>query len=164
MKDNSKKSTVVKTLFLVLGGLALILLVFQAGVMVGYRQASFSYRWGDNYSRMFFGGFHPMMGGPGFGQGYLVNGHGAVGRIIKISGATLIVADRDNTEKIILVDNQTVLRSFRDSIKVDQLKVGDSVMVIGTPNEQSQIVAKLVRIIPPLPVERTLSASSSPAY
>lgn len=162
MKDNYKKTLIVKTFLLALGGVALVLLIFQAGVMVGYRQASFSYRWGDNYGRMFFGGFHPMMGAPaGFGQEYPINGHGAVGRIIKISGSTMVVADRDNTEKVILLNNQTIVRSFRESIKSEQLKVDDSVMVIGTPNDQSQIVAKLIRLIPPLPAPRVLPVSAT---
>src|SRR3989339_226595 len=163
MKNNCQHSKGAKVFFFGLGIVVLALLIFQAGVFVGYHKASFSYRLGDNYSRMFGGGTRGMMGGRGFGQEDFLNGHGTVGQVVKISLPTLIVSDRDKTEKVILIDSQTIIRSFRDSIKIDQLKVGDSVMVIGTPNDQSQIVAKLVRLIPTLPSGRTLSASTTSA-
>jgi hypothetical protein len=134
----------------VVGVVVLILLSFYFGTLVGYRKASFSYRLGDNYSRVFgFERGRPMMG---FGQPDFFNSHGTIGKIVKISLPTIIVADRENVEKVALVDANTIVRSFRNSIKVSDLKTGDLIMIIGDPNNQSQIEAKLIRLMPDMPM------------
>ena len=43
------------------------------------------------------------------------------------------------------------LRPFRDTIQPETLKVGNSVIIIGEPNDQGQITANLVRIMPTVP-------------
>ena len=40
------------------------------------------------------------------------------------------------------------IKKFRDSIKAEDLKVGDFVAVIGNPNDQAGVEAKLIRIMP----------------
>ena len=67
-------------------GIAIVaLIIFQAGVSVGYRKATFSHRLGDNFERNFK---DPRGGNSGFrGSPSGVNmpgGHGAVGKIVSI--------------------------------------------------------------------------------
>lgn len=130
-----------------LAGIMILLLVFKAGVIVGYKKASFSYGWGESYHRNF--------GGPrsGFSRNFFdkedfIESHGTFGQIMKIDGSTLVVKGRDNAEKIVLVKDDTSLRSKRDTAVLSDLKINDYIVIIGQPNNQGQIEAKLIRIMP----------------
>ncbi|MDD5050691.1 MAG: hypothetical protein PHV93_03040 [Candidatus Pacebacteria bacterium] len=128
------------------------LLIFQAGIFVGLRKAEFSERLGENYYRAFGPSRDRVMG---FFREEIEGGHGASGKIVRIDLPTFVVAQADNTEKIVMIDKTTILRRFREEIKDTDLKVDDSVIVLGSPNEAGQIVAKFVRLIPEM-------ATSSP--
>ena len=126
-------------------GIALVLaLVFSAGISVGSHKASFGRAWGDNYER----NFGMMSGRMGFGRDNLPNSNGAVGKIIKITLPTMIVQDRDNTEKAILIKNDTKIQKMRTEITVNDLTLNDFVTIIGSPNAQGQIEAKFIRVMP----------------
>lgn len=153
--DCSKK---VHWVVVIIAVVIVLLVVFQAGRFVGFRQAIFSGHLGDNYYRAFEGGKRGPMGkmGPrGFWSDDLPNGHGAAGKIIKINLPNLVVLGPDNLEKVIKVDNSTLVRSFRNTIKASDLKVGDFIVTIGGSDDDSQIVAKLIRLLPPPPVIST---------
>lgn len=122
------------------------LIVFQAGVFVGYRRATFSYRWGENYHRNFGGprgGFMMPLRGDDF-----TNPHGTFGKIIKIDLPTIAVQASDGTEKSIVIDDNTTIRRFQETLTSKDLKVDDPIVVIGEPNDQGQIEAKLIRLMP----------------
>jgi hypothetical protein len=144
----------------IIGVVFILFFVFQLGMFVGFQKASFSFRVGENY-------FRQMQGRPGdFSMGIkggdFANPHGSIGKIIKISLPIIIIEDRDNIEKKALIGSDTVLKGVKDNIKVNDLKVGDMVMVIGTPNDDNiQIEAKLIRILPPLPSDTFLISTSS---
>lgn len=133
-------------------GLAIIVLViFQAGIFVGYKKASFSYRWGDNYSRNFGGRMNrPFMG---MIRGEFSNAHGTIGKIIKIDLPTFVIESNDNIEKIIVLKNDTIIKKFRETIKPEDLKDNDSVVIIGSPDSEGKIEAKLIRLMPMPPIE-----------
>lgn len=144
------KSQKVRGILIGLGVAVLVLVIFQAGMVAGYHKAKFGARFGDNFERNFvgprgedFGGRFPAPGMPG--------GHGAVGEIVSISLPQIVVAGPDNLEKTVLVGTSTLVREFRDEITADQLKVGDFVVVLGNPNEEGQVDAKLIRLMPPPP-------------
>jgi len=127
----------------------IILLAFGAGAVIGSRKADFSHRWSDNYHRNFAGPREGFM--KGFGNRDFMDAHGIFGQIIKIDGSTLAISSRDNAEMIVLVDDKTVIRSLRETIKAGDLKVDDNIVVIGEPNSSGQIQAKLIRVMPPAP-------------
>lgn len=134
---------------IVLGAFIVLLLVFRAGVFVGYKKAQFSYRWGENYHRNFAGPRSGFFGDfrRGFGdRGGFINAHGTFGSVIKVDGNTIIVKGRDNVEKTVLVSDNTTINKGRETIKVSDLKVDDRVVIIGSPNDQGQIEAKLIRV------------------
>lgn len=128
-----------------------VLFIFKFGMIVGARKADFSCRWSDNY--------HQNFGGPqkGFMQGLgdrdFIEANGTFGQIIKIDGSTLVVKGRNDVEKIVLVSDTTVIKSFQDTIKTADLKVDSLVVIIGEPNAAGQIEAKLIRVMPPLPTQ-----------
>jgi len=130
-------------------GIAFIaLVIFQAGVFVGLRKAEFFGRMGDNYYKTFGEQRGPRGMIPNFGMMDPLNSHGTIGTIASINLSQIIVADRNGTEKTIIIDTKTDIRSFRDSVKAETLKVGDFVTIIGKPNKEGQIEAKLIRIMP----------------
>jgi hypothetical protein len=49
-------------------------------------------------------------------------------------------------EKIINISKTTNIKISDKDSSIDKLKVGDRIMVIGDPNEQGQIDAKLIRV------------------
>lgn len=122
------------------------LVIFQAGMFTGFKQASFSFRTGEGYFRQMNGrGNDAFMG---MQRGDFGNSHGTVGKIISISLPSIVVADKDNIEKTIIVSTSTDIRKFRDSIKSTDLKINDMVVVIGNPDDKAQVEATLIRIMP----------------
>jgi hypothetical protein len=160
LKDLSQS----KTLRGIIIGLCIFLaiaLIFQAGVFVGYKKAEFSGHFGDNYSRA-FGGDRPEIGMmKNFPRDIFTGGHGAAGKILRISLSSIVVADRDNVEKVIAIDTDTSVKNFRNDIKVADLKIGDFVVVLGSPDEGGQIIAKLIRLMPEPPMDSNPRGVSS---
>lgn len=118
---------------------------------MGERKATFSQRFGDNFERNFRGPDGGMMF-PGFpGEGPMPGGHGAVGEIISIALPNIIVAGPDNLEKTIVIGTDTRIREFQSELNAEDLTVGDHIITLGEPNEEGQIEAKLVRLLPPPP-------------
>ena len=123
------------------------LIIFQAGMFIGFRKASFSYRFGDNYYRA-FGDRGPKPFRGSMMMGTFIESNGAVGKIISINLPTFVLLGRDNIEKVILIKNDTQIRHLNASATSSDLKVDDFVVAFGSPNENSEIEAKLVRIMP----------------
>jgi len=153
-KDEIKKvvnSKVFKRIIYILGILVIVFFIFEAGIVVGFKRASFGRDWNNNYA-MNFGsprGGPQMMGGQFGPFGDLPNAHGAIGKIIKTELPTIIVLDeKDNTEKVILINDKTQILQGRENITPDQLKVDDHVVIIGIPNSSGQIEARLIRFLP----------------
>lgn len=149
---NFLQSAAAKRTILGIGAVVILLFVFQAGIFVGYFKASHSLRAGDNFSRT-FGDRGPGFGGkmPRFGMMDPTNAHGTAGTIVSANLPTMIVSDRDGTEKTVLVSDKTDIRKFRDSIASSELKNGDFIVVIGSPDEQGAIEAQLIRVMPTPP-------------
>ena len=136
-----------KKLIYILGAIVVITLVFQAGMMAGYRRASFSRDWGNNYER----NFGPKREGPRFMMNNMrdiPNAHGAIGKIIKIEFPNIVVLDKDQTEKIVIIKDDTSILERREILGKESLAVDEFIVVIGNPNDQGQIEAKMIRIMP----------------
>jgi len=145
----SKKFNLITWIIL---GLIVILLVFKLGMDIGFRKADFSYRWGENYYRNFAGPAQRfpenMMRHDDF-----MDAHGVFGQIIKIDGTSLVIKDRDNVEKIVLTKDDTIIKNLNQTIKLSELKGDEQIVVIGEPETDGKISAKLIRILPPPPAE-----------
>lgn len=142
---------VLKWVIIGLAGFIIICLVLGVGVWIGAEKAKFSYRWAENYNKNFGGPRSGFMADlRRFPTGDFIEGHGTFGEIIKID-SDLVVKGRGDVEKIIVVSSETVIQKGRDAIKKEGLKIGDNIVVIGSPNESGQIEAKLIRVLPNLP-------------
>jgi hypothetical protein len=76
------------------------------------------------------------------------NADGAIGKILKIELPNIIVQDKDNTEKVIVLSTTTQIQKMKTAITQNDLQVNDFVVVIGSPNAQGQIDAKFIRVLP----------------
>jgi len=148
-----KKHDILKWIIVGLLSIVVLVLVFGLGVFVGEKKAKFSYLWAENYHRMFAGPRAGFLGNlrmppfPPFDE--FIEGHGTFGEIIKIEGNNLVVKGRGSVEKVIVVTEKTVIKSGREDIKFSDLKIGDMIVIIGSPNDKGQIEAKLIRVFPP---------------
>jgi len=149
-EKNSKKlfqnPDVLKLVIVGLVGFIIIILIFSAGIKVGTLKAKYSYRWADNYHKNFAG---PRGGFIGdwrkFPAGDFIGGHGIFGEIIELNDSGFVVKGRGDIEKIVVTTNDTVVKKGRQTTE-NGLKVSDRVTIIGSPNEEGQIEAKLIRI------------------
>lgn len=144
------QSKTFKAIIFGVGAFIVLLFIFLIGMSVGFKKATFSYRWGENYHRNFAGpqgGFFNDFMGKEF-----MDAHGLIGKIIKIEDSNLVIQDKDKVEKIVLIGKDTTIERFRDSIKIGELKVDDMIVVIGEPNQSGQVEAKFIRVLPPSPV------------
>ncbi len=147
-KNNFKiKPDTLKWVIIGLAGFVIVVLIFGAGVKVGAMKAKYSYRWAENYHKNFAG---PRAGFFGdwrnFPKGDFIESRGTFGEIIKINDSDLVIKGQGDMEKIVLISEKTTVEKGKETIKKDELKVGDRIVVIGSPNEQGQIEAKLIRI------------------
>lgn len=141
------QSKQLKWILFFLGFFIIILFVFSAGVYVGVRKAAFSYRWGENYHRIFGGpkgGFFQDFKGKDF-----IPGHGTVGSVISINSDSLIIKSPDGVEKMIIVNANTTIRRGSETMKPADIAIDSRVVVIGSPRNDGTIEAKFIRVMDP---------------
>ncbi len=135
-----------RNIIYVLGAIFILVFVFQAGMIAGFKKASFGKSWGDNYERNFGRDdrkdlfMRNMQGMP--------NPHGAVGKIIKIELPNIVVLDKDQIEKVVVVSDSTNIFERKEKLSKENLTLDKFVVVIGDPNSSGQIEAKLIRVMP----------------
>jgi len=156
--DKLFQSKIFKKVVLAIIILVIILFVFKAGMIVGERKAEFSNRWGDNYHRNFGGPRSGFLNG--FGDKDFINANGTFGQVIKIDGQTIVIKGQSDAEKIVLIKDNTVIKRFRDTMKLTDIKTGDYAVVIGEPNDTGQIEANLIRLLPPQSKEMSVKSFS----
>ena len=131
------------------GIMFILVCVFEAGVSLGYHEATFSSHWGANYEQNFGNG--GMQGSMGIPDGHDPEPHGTAGQIISISGSTIVVQNTDRQEQKIVISSSTVIRNQENTMTAASLATGDYVVIVGNPDNQGNIEASLIRIIPGAP-------------
>lgn len=134
---------------ILLAELLILVVVFQAGVFVGVRKATFSFSFGDNYHRMFGGprgGLLRDLAGKD-----LISGHGVSGVVVRVDGTTIVMKDSDNMERAIVVQNGVPIKSGLGEVDIANLQSDERIVVIGEPGEEGQIDAKFVRVLRAVP-------------
>jgi hypothetical protein len=165
---------------LIVASLIILTTVFIAGTKVGERRASFAFNSANNYYRNFdnmpldfikntapnniMGNIaNVMMGGrntPKMMGGNFINSHGSIGQVIKITNSSLFIVNRDGTEETIETSTSTIIRNKRNNSSVNEIKIDDTIAVIGTPNVNGSIQAKLIRIFPNWQVQNKTATST----
>jgi hypothetical protein len=136
----------VRLTVLIIGTLLIAALIFHAGVVVGSHRAQFG------RPSMMDRGFRPSFAPEGFEipHGFISNDHGAVGTITALTLPTFLMQTRDDETQTILVGTSTVIRSATSTTS-PTLSVGSQVVVLGAPDSQGRIDAKLIRVLPSTP-------------
>ncbi len=121
----------------------LALLIFHAGVVVG------SHR-GERSRHEVGHGFRPPFLPSGFElpHGFMSNTHGGVGTITAmVTPSTLTIQTREGVDQTVVVSTSTMIRGVRDTGTAPPLLVGDQIVVLGQPDNQGHINAKLIRVL-----------------
>jgi hypothetical protein len=156
---NFLQSKGVRFMLFGLGALVVLLLVFGAGVAVGYRSGLFSSRFGEDYYHNFFGaGPGGVMGGGVMGMPAPMNQHGTIGTVISVGSSTIATKDPNGNEQSIVIDDDTVIREADQTVSIAEVQDGDQIAVIGEPNDTGQIHARFIRVF-----DASSSAPESPA-
>ena len=141
------KSESFKKIMYTIGVLLILLIIFQMGIFIGYREAAFSINWDRAH---YENARDPRSIFAPFGRDADdMNPHGAIGEIISVHLPQIMVQEQSGNEAIVLISSTTSIRSMRDQASTSALTIGEQIVTIGTPDEQGQIHATLIRIMPP---------------
>jgi len=127
-------------------GLLLVLLIFQAGMYLGFRRAAFSVNWDTAHNcnlrdpRSIFAPFG--------NDTPEINPHGSVGEILSIRLPLIVVKGISGDEDFILISTSTSIRKLRGAASTSDFVVGGQIVTIGSPDERGQIHASFIRLIP----------------
>lgn len=142
-------------IFYVIVTIVLMLISFGAGTKVGFRRSEFSGRWGETYFRKNFGEpKRPMRSNSFLDMGAMkkndfINPGSVIGKVVSLSSEKgITVAVKDGTERVVVLGDNTIVRKFRENIKLEDIKIGDNVVVFGAPNEEGYLEANLIRLVP----------------
>ena len=142
------QSKSLKIVLACIGIFIIVIFIFEIGEVVGFHEATFSHHFGDNYHDIFG---EPSMMHPFGSHGDFVSGHGASGKVVKVDLPTLVIADTSNVEKVVSLNDDTIIRRMRDTITAKDIATGDTVVVFGSPNDTGSIDATFIRIVPAPP-------------
>ena len=149
--SNFLESKKIRAVLWILGGLILLFTAFGMGITVGYDRAGFASGFDRNYYRMFFGGppgyaFTAPAGSMPASMPMAI--HGVVGTVIDIGTSTISVENQNSAERSVVVPSGTDIRTSGGGIAIGDIAIGDTIAVIGAPNDQGQIVARFIRVFP----------------
>lgn len=145
------QSKIFRAVIIIIAGVAIITFVFSLGIIVGIKKAPFTSENSGKYYRIFqvspttvYKNLKPDVG--------IVNG--CYGRIIAIVpsvdeaiSSEILVADSDGTEKLIIVDKNTIIRKQNRTITILDLRQNDNIVTLGDPNQDGTITARLIRVM-----------------
>ena len=149
MKNYLQTNTVSK-MILALAIILVILLIFQAGVAVGYRRGAFSSNWSSAYGR---GLDDPRsIFAPFVHDSDDINPHGAVGDIVSVRLPGMMIKGPNSAEQVVTISPTTTVRFIHSVASTSDLTPGSQVIVIGEPQGNGSIDATFIRIMPASPV------------
>ncbi len=151
------QSKVFKRIVIGVGLLFIVFVSFGAGILVGYSKARFSYAWQENYNHNFGKSPRGIFGPPanpgpinipGFPPNpQFMSAHGMFGTILSIVSSSIAINGEDGIEKTALLSSSTIVREGHSDVGMADLGVGDSVVIIGSPNKEGQIEARFIRVL-----------------
>lgn len=142
--QNNKASKLISILAVIL----IAIIIFQTGFSVGYHKASFINKWDDRYlgnPNYLKSAYSPFMIKK---RGDEINPNGALGQIVSMSLPTFMVKGNNRAEMAIRINSNTSIRKMREMSTTTDLIIGKNVVIIGEPNNDGEIEAKLIRILP----------------
>lgn len=161
------KSHSFKALLYTIGTCIVLLFVFQIGMFVGFKKATFFNQVGQAYFRQMNEGHDTFMGQMGIHSDDFINAHGAIGQIMSVKDSLIVVEDRNNSEKVVRISSSTIIKGPDGAKSITDLKTGYFITVFGdndadTDNNNGPTInAQLIRILPPPPATSAIISSST---
>jgi len=134
----------------VLGILFVALVIFGAGILVGYNKGEFSERWDKNYSEIMEGQRSPFYANM-MNNNPAPIAHGAFGQVIAINLPSIAIRGPEEIEKVVIISSTTIVRNMHENASSSAIKIGSWITSIGTPDAKGQIDASFIRIMPAPP-------------
>lgn len=149
-------SKVVRWVISGIGILIVALLIFHAGAVVGSRRGPFNIPF-DGPGAMMEHRFRPpfLPTDIEFPHGFMRASHGAIGEITSVTTAssTFTVKTRDGSIRTVSITPSTLIKSdIGTSTEAGSLSSGMQVIILGEPNVEDTIDARVIRILPPPPI------------
>ncbi len=134
-----------KRVLVVLGLLAVCILMclsFLAGAKTTERRARHFDNWSNHYPEMMRShrGNRKPIPQP--------MPHGVFGRVLSVTGTSMIIEGRDHFEQNVIVGGRTILRNPWGAATSSDVQPNMEVGVFGVPNSLGQIEAQLIRLFP----------------
>ena len=130
-------SKIFQRVMIFTAGICVCLVMFEAGMFVGFEKARFGDAIGDRYFHMMSPSAMPF------------TPHGAFGQVVEVKPPLIVVLDRDGTDKTVTLASSTQIRDGDGDESVNTIHVGDTVIVFGdTATSSGTITAALVRVLP----------------
>ncbi len=140
------KSKALHVALALVGGFFVVVLVFHAGQLIGFRKAKLSF--GLLGSRSMLGMdrdfFHD------FREREMINNHGASGVVVGVAEPFFIMQSSSGLEREVLVSNTTIIRRGPSSITLQEVEPANRVVVLGRTEEAGALEAKFIRILEPV--------------
>ena len=122
-----------------------VLIIFQAGMSVGYRRATFLYHWDTSYSSG-LGNPHSILA-PFARDADDMNPNSVIGNLVSVHMPLIMVKGPSSAERVVLLSSSTIIRYSGQDVSISNLSNGNQVLVIGAPDDQGQIRASFIRIL-----------------
>ncbi len=145
--DNFLKSKVLHVTLYMLGGLFLLVLVFHAGQIIGFRKAELSLGLLGGrgvYGRMDQQFLHE------FAEREIVNSHGVSGVVVSVAEPFFIMQSSSGLEREVSVSGATIIRRGPSSITLQEVQPMNRVVVLGSTEDTGTLEAKFIRILDPI--------------
>ncbi len=126
-----------------------IIFTFHIGEEFGYKKAESIDHMSNGYYKAFGQGEQKQTGLFGSLFDDQTGTHGVAGKVINTTATNIIVEDNDGIEKTVIFDSKTIIRKQRKTVEFSEIKDDDFVVVIGSPNNDGKITAKIIRVLPP---------------
>ncbi|MEI6396607.1 MAG: hypothetical protein WCO48_00835 [Candidatus Taylorbacteria bacterium] len=131
----------------IFGVILVALVIFSAGVTIGFIKGEFSERWDKNYMGMMGGPRSPFQTFSDI-DNRAPSPHGTAGQVISSGNGQIVVRGPGEMEYIVIVSPQTIIRQLRQQGTTTDVVVGSWITAIGSPDETGRLVASFIRIMP----------------
>lgn len=146
---NFFEKTSYSKIFVFFVALLVVWIIFVLGVFVGYHKAEFSYSWNENYQGGMMNNNSPFA--PFMHDADDVNPHGSIGQIISVRYPVVMIKGQGSAEQMVIIGSTTVIRFMHGIASTSTIQAGEYAVAIGEPNNQGEIQASFIRIVPPPP-------------
>ncbi len=141
-----------------LGAILVILIIFQAGVLIGYERGTHALNWETDMGRGM--GDPRSMLAPFMHDTDDPSSHGAIGTVVSVHQPLFMVKGASQAERVVVIVPSTLIRRMHTMASTSDILPGTQVVVIGAPGVDGRLQADFIRILPAPPGISTSTGSN----